>query len=115
MTEKNESVFRFRFFWATEKPTLKSRFSVGKKREKPTEKNDFRFSVHNPGYITFDITFDIRYSSPGLALCCHAIRQSVVNPRGRAAGRIVDRRTGLVSLFCFFGPNLPALCQFVML
>ena len=44
--KKTESVFRFRFFWATEKPTLKSRFPVGKNREKTTEKNDFRFSVH---------------------------------------------------------------------
>ena len=44
--KKNESVLRFRFLGATEKPTLKSRFSVGKKRGKPTEKNEFRFSVH---------------------------------------------------------------------
>ena len=41
--KKNESVFRFRFFWATEKPTLKSRFSVGKNREKTTF--DFRFTT----------------------------------------------------------------------
>ena len=50
--KKTESVFRFRFFWATEKNNLKSWFSVGKKREKLTEKNDFRFSVHNPDYST---------------------------------------------------------------
>ena len=39
------SVSFFWGFWATEK----NRFSVGKNREKSTEKNDFRFSVHNPG------------------------------------------------------------------
>ena len=43
---KIESVFRFRFFWATEETTLKSRFSVGENRE-TDRKNDFRFSVHN--------------------------------------------------------------------
>ena len=48
--KKNESVFRFRFYWATEKSTLKSRFSVGKNREKPTGKTGFRFSVHNPAH-----------------------------------------------------------------
>ena len=49
--KKTESLFRFRFFWATEKPTSKSRFSVGKNRESPTDKNDIRFSVNNPGDI----------------------------------------------------------------
>ena len=43
-------------FGATEKPTSKSRFSVGKNREKLTEKNDFRFSVHNPGCLTLEST-----------------------------------------------------------
>ena len=42
-TEKTQSVFRFLFFGATEKPTLKSRLSVGKNREKPTEKTTFGF------------------------------------------------------------------------
>ena len=46
---KIESVFRFRFIFPTEKPTNSGRFSVGKADEKPTEQNDFRFSVHNTG------------------------------------------------------------------
>ena len=33
-TEKNGSVCWFRFFWATENPTLKSRFSVAKKKRR---------------------------------------------------------------------------------
>ena len=48
--KKTESVFRFRFFGVTEKPTLKSRFSVAKNRKKNDQKNDFRFSVDNPEY-----------------------------------------------------------------
>ena len=44
---KTESVFRFQFIFPTEKPTNKSRFSVGKTDENPTEKNEFRFWVHN--------------------------------------------------------------------
>ena len=41
--KKTESNFRFRFFRATEKPTKKSRFSVGKNREKSDRKK--RLSV----------------------------------------------------------------------
>ena len=36
--KKTESVFRIRFFWAIEKPTLKSRFSVAKNRKKNDRK-----------------------------------------------------------------------------
>ena len=43
-TGKNRFVFSVSFFvGATEKPTLKSRFSVGKKREKPVF--GFRFTT----------------------------------------------------------------------
>ena len=48
---KTESVFLFRFYGATEKPTKKRQFSIGKNRGKPTEtthKVYFRLSVHNP-------------------------------------------------------------------
>ena len=41
-TDKKRVGFRFRFYWATVETTLKSCL-------KTTEKNDFRFSVHNPG------------------------------------------------------------------
>ena len=44
-TEKTESVGRFRFWGATEKPTL----TVAKTRKKMTKKDFIRFSVHNPG------------------------------------------------------------------
>ena len=49
-TENTESFFLFRFFWATEKPTLKSRFSVAKNRKKTTKKTTigFRFTALIP-------------------------------------------------------------------
>ena len=69
--KKTESVFRFRVFGATEKPTLKSQgkkkyrkkqsrffyfvFFGRKTREKPTEKNDFQLSVHNPACNTVTV------------------------------------------------------------
>lgn len=50
--ETYESVFRFLFSSATETPTKKSQFLVWRNREKPTEKNDFRFSIHHTGKHT---------------------------------------------------------------
>ena len=44
-TEKTESVGRFLFWGATEKPSL----TVAKTRKKMTKKDFIRFSVHNPG------------------------------------------------------------------
>ena len=43
---KIESGFRFLFLGATE-ADFSSRFSVGKDRQTSTERNEFRFSVHN--------------------------------------------------------------------
>ena len=45
--------------------TSESRFFVGKNLEKPTEKNDFRFSVHNPVRTAVVVVIDARNEVPG--------------------------------------------------
>ena len=49
-TEKNRVGFSVSFFLGNRKTDNKKSVFGRENREKPTEKTDFWFSVHNPGY-----------------------------------------------------------------
>ena len=82
------------FFWGNRKTDFKSRFSVGKNREKPTGKNDFRFSVHNPGYSCYSTATGVSHSCGGWGFHYNWSRPC----------RTTRLRSGIISISC---TNIP--------